>query len=62
SVILLDDHGSKVADAVWQLYKKAIDIFGIKPTLIEWDSNIPPLDILIREAEIANRYLEVEPT
>lgn len=62
SVILLDDHGSKVADAVWQLYKKAIDIFGIKPTLIEWDSNIPPLDILIIEAEIANRYLEVEPT
>lgn len=62
SVILLDDHGSKVADAVWQLYKKAIDIFGIKPTLIEWDSNIPSLDVLIKEAEMANCYLEVQHT
>jgi uncharacterized protein (UPF0276 family) len=48
--IVIDDHGSRVADEVWQLYAHAIARFGAVPTLIEWDSAIPPLAVLLDEA------------
>ncbi len=50
NAILIDDHGSKVSDKVWDLYKKSLQLFGKKPTLIEWDNNIPPLHTLIDES------------
>lgn len=49
----IDDHGSNVAPAVWQLYGEALRRFGPVPTLIEWDNNIPPLDVLVAEARHA---------
>lgn len=58
--ILLDDHGSKVDDEVWALYQQTLKIMGRKPTLIEWDSNIPALDIILDQARIAENYLEQE--
>jgi uncharacterized protein (UPF0276 family) len=48
--IVIDDHGSRVADEVWQLYAHAITRFGAVPTLIEWDTAIPPLAVLLDEA------------
>ncbi len=51
--IVIDDHGSRVADAVWQLYAHALTRFGAVPTLIEWDTAIPPLAVLLGEAECA---------
>jgi uncharacterized protein len=48
--ILIDDHGSLVADVVWNLYRAALDRFGTVRTLIEWDSNIPPIEVLLNEA------------
>jgi uncharacterized protein (UPF0276 family) len=53
--IVIDDHGSRVADEVWQLYAHAITRFGAVPTLIEWDTAIPPLAVLLGEAECARR-------
>jgi uncharacterized protein (UPF0276 family) len=53
--ILIDDHGSTVADDVWALYGEALKRIGRRPTLIEWDSRLPPLEILIAEAEKADR-------
>ncbi len=50
---LLDTHGHRVHQPVWQLYKKALNYFGAVPTLIEWDTDIPELDILRAEARIA---------
>jgi uncharacterized protein (UPF0276 family) len=47
--IVIDDHGSRVADEVWQLYAHAITRFGAVPTLIEWDTAIPPLAVLLGE-------------
>src|SRR5882672_3826805 len=41
--VLIDDHGSRVCEDVWQLYALAIARFGVLPTLIEWDNDIPPL-------------------
>lgn len=56
--ILIDDHGGVVSDPVWRLYGEAVARFGPRPTLIEWDTRIPPLATLLAEAERANRILE----
>lgn len=55
--ILIDDHGAPVVDAVWQLYAHALARFGPVPTLIEWDTNIPALAVVLGEAEAADRLL-----
>ena len=51
--ILIDDHGSRVAEPVWELYAAALRRFGPVPTLIEWDTNLPVLDVLLEEARRA---------
>src|ERR1044071_1721172 len=55
--VLIDDHGSRVCDDVWALYRHAIARLGARPTLIEWDTNIPALDILVAEAARADRVI-----
>jgi uncharacterized protein (UPF0276 family) len=52
-VLLIDDHGSSVAPPVWALYGRALGRFGLVPSLIEWDRNLPPLATLLDEARIA---------
>jgi len=54
--ILIDDHGSAVTDDVWALYRRAVRRFPAAPTLIEWDTNIPPLERLIAEARAADAH------
>jgi uncharacterized protein (UPF0276 family) len=51
--IVIDDHGSDVCEAVWQLYAHAIARFGAVPTLIEWDTDLPPFEVLLAEARRA---------
>ncbi|TIV24732.1 MAG: DUF692 domain-containing protein [Mesorhizobium sp.] len=48
--VLIDDHGSRVPPVVWALYQHAIDRLGPRPTLIEWDTDVPILDVLLGEA------------
>jgi uncharacterized protein (UPF0276 family) len=55
--ILIDDHGSPVIAAVWQLYTLALARYGPVPTLIEWDTNLPELAVLVDEARKAERLL-----
>lgn len=45
--IVIDDHGSAVGEPVWQLYSHAMQRFNDAPALIEWDTNIPPLQTLL---------------
>jgi uncharacterized protein (UPF0276 family) len=54
----LDDHGSRVSDAVWSLYGQAVRLFGAVPTLIEWDNEVPLIDVLLKEAERAQSILD----
>ncbi len=54
--IVIDDHGSRVKPPVWALYQHAIQRFGNTPTLIEWDTDIPALDVLLAEAAMARSY------
>lgn len=49
----IDDHGSRVRSAVWQVYRHALRRFGAVPTLIEWDTEIPAFDVLLGEADHA---------
>ena len=56
-ILKIDDHGSKVREDVWDLYAHALHRFGAKPTLIEWDSDVPKLDVLLDEAQRANAIL-----
>lgn len=51
--IVIDDHGSRVCDDVWALYRHAITRFGPVPTLVEWDTGVPELSVLLQEAEHA---------
>lgn len=52
--ILIDDHGSSVAEPVWRLYRQALARFGRVPSLVEWDARLPALDVLLGEADHAN--------
>jgi uncharacterized protein (UPF0276 family) len=54
---LLDTHGYPISEPVWALYEKALQKLGAVPTLIEWDNNIPSLEILLAEADKATVML-----
>lgn len=51
----VDTHGAPVIDPVWDLLAKAYEIFGVKPTLLERDFNIPPAAELLAELEIIKK-------
>jgi len=51
---LIDDHGSRVNAEVWELYQATLSHIGSRPTLIEWDTDIPELDVLLDEAARAH--------
>jgi len=57
-VLRIDDHGSRVPPPVWLLYVEALERFGPVPTLIEWDTDVPPLEVLLGEAAQATIHLE----
>lgn len=48
--LVIDDHGGRVRDEVWQVYEHALRRFGPTPTLIEWDTAVPELEVLLAEA------------
>jgi uncharacterized protein len=50
---VIDHHGAHVAESVWSLYETAVRRFGPVSTLIEWDTDIPALEVLLGEAEQA---------
>jgi Uncharacterized protein conserved in bacteria len=54
---VVDTHGTRVSPEVWALYDAAIARFGPRPTLIEWDTDIPALDVLLGEAATARARL-----
>ena len=56
--ILIDTHNQPVHPAVWALYCQAIQHLGPIPTLIEWDSDLPELAVLVGEAQQADAILE----
>lgn len=55
--LLVDTHSTHVCAEVWSLYEHALARFGAVPTLVEWDMDLPPLDVLLAEAAAADRRL-----
>ncbi len=56
--LLIDTHGAPVFPPVWELYDLALRLYGRVPTLIEWDIELPGLEVLVNEAARADRMLE----
>ncbi|KJE37086.1 hypothetical protein UF64_01840 [Thalassospira sp. HJ] len=56
--VLIDTHSRPVADPVWDLFDRLMARIGRKPTLIEWDNDVPGWDVLAREAALADRHLD----
>lgn len=56
--LLIDAHGSAVVDPVWQLYAHTLSKGGAKPTLIEWDNDVPDWPVLAAEATRAAQLLQ----
>lgn len=56
--VVIDHHGDTVADAVWELYRSVIERTGMVSTLIEWDTDIPALDILVAQADKARQITQ----
>ncbi len=57
ALLLIDSHSRPVADPVWQLYQTVIDLAGPRPTLIEWDNDVPDWPVLRAEAALAEAIL-----
>lgn len=55
--ILIDTHDRPVCEAVWQLYQSALRIIGSRPTLIEWDADLPSWQVLVDQAARADTYM-----
>lgn len=54
--IVIDDHGSEVVPAVWQLYRAALARFGKVATMVEWDTNVPELSVMLAQSELAREH------
>ena len=59
--LLIDNHGAPVVDPVWELYADVLARGGARPTLIEWDNDVPAWSVLLAEAAVAQRLLERVP-
>ncbi|SNS57132.1 DUF692 domain-containing protein [Tropicimonas sediminicola] len=55
--LLIDSHGAEVVDPVWTLYAETIAAMGPRPSLIEWDTDVPEWPVLAAEAERAAAIL-----
>ncbi len=54
--LLIDTHGSHVTDPVLNLYQQAIQLYGQKPTLLEWDTDVPAFPVLLQEAKTIEKW------
>lgn len=60
SDLVVDDHGSQVSEPVWRVYAAAIERFGQVHTLVEWDTRVPELSVLLGEVDRASGYLDAK--
>lgn len=59
--LLIDSHSRQVVDPVWALYEYTLAKAGPRPTLIEWDNDIPDWDVLAAEMTRADGILSAQP-
>jgi uncharacterized protein (UPF0276 family) len=54
--VLIDTHGRRTCDEVWSLYSEAVRRFGPRPTVVEWDTDLPEVAVLLDEARRAEAF------
>jgi uncharacterized protein len=59
STLLIDSHDGPVQQPTWDLYAEALELAGARPTLIEWDSDLPSWQALLQQADRASHFLSV---
>lgn len=55
--LLIDNHGSRIADPVWDLLEMFVSHHGARPMLVEWDRDVPDFSVLIEERDKAARIV-----
>ncbi len=60
--LLIDSHNRRVDEAVWTLYAEAVRRFGARPTLVEWDQDLPDFEVLLDEARMATEHMHANAT
>ena len=55
--VLIDTHNQTVCNSVWSLFDHALSVHGVRPTLLEWDSDFPNFEVLVNECQKANDFL-----
>jgi len=60
SALLVDTHAARIAEPAWKLHAHALRRFGPKPTMIEWDNDIPPFATIMAEAATADAALTLD--
>ncbi len=58
--LVVDDHGSRVPASVWAVYEHALRRLGPRPTLVEWDTDLPEPAVLLGEAAAAEQRLRAQ--
>lgn len=56
--LLIDTHNAPICPQVWSLYQYAIDLYGARPSLIEWDQDLPPLSVLLEQKDKISHILK----
>ena len=56
--LVIDDHGSRVHAPVWRVFEHTLRRLGPRPTLVEWDTDVPELEVLLAEAAAAEQRLQ----
>lgn len=56
--LLIDTHNTPILPAIWDLFRQALRLYGIKPVMIEWDKDLPTLDKLCLEAYRAETIIK----
>jgi uncharacterized protein (UPF0276 family) len=56
--VIIDTHGDVVCDAVWDLYRYVLKRTGPVSTLIEWDQDIPSMEAVLDQADLARRAMD----
>jgi len=56
--VRIDDHGSAVSEAVWHMLEEVVGRIGPRPTLVEWDRELPEMEMLLGEVSKAEAILQ----
>lgn len=56
--LVIDDHSQAINPSVWTVYRHALTQWGVKPALVEWDVDLPPLDTLLAQADMAANCID----